>query len=208
MILNDNQIFLKCKYDQMITPFEERKISMINNNKILSRGLSSFGYDLTLAPFLRQRKLPRTNWQDALEVASLHTSKPLIDPKREKEKSFVDIKPIQDFETGESYFVLKPNEFYLGVTQEVFNMPDNVFAIVTNKSTYARCGIDFAITTIEPSWRGALTLEIKNNNPHHSVKLYVGEGCVQATFFEGLKPQNDYGNGKYQDQGEKPQIAK
>jgi len=91
--------------------------------------------------------------------------------------------------------------FSLTSTFEYFHMPDNLVAIVHDKSTWARRGLSVFNTVIEPGWRGWLTLELV----YHGWKpLYVpaGTGIAQCIFHEVVTPvQYD---GKYQNQENKP----
>ena len=49
MILNDKQINHLAETTEMITPFEKQLVSTINNRKVVSYGLSSYGYDIRLS---------------------------------------------------------------------------------------------------------------------------------------------------------------
>lgn len=91
--------------------------------KLLSYGVSSYGYDARLA-----RKIYLfTNHNAAI-----------IDPRKFSEDVYVDAKILTD-EDGLDYFILPPNSYALGYTTEYFKMPRDVTAICLGKSTYARC---------------------------------------------------------------------
>jgi hypothetical protein len=53
---------------------------------------------------------------------------------------------------------LWPGRFLLASTIEHFDMPNDVMAIVHDKSTWARRGVAFQNKVIEPGWRGCLHL--------------------------------------------------
>lgn len=96
--------------------------------------------------------------------------------------------------------------FALASTVEKFDMPQNFVAIVHDKSTWARRGLSVFNTVIEPGWRGWLTLELIYHGwkPLH---IPAGAGIAQAIFHE-LAEAATYGNGKYQDQPDRPVEAR
>ena len=159
----DTWIKEKALSSQMITPFVEDQVrSHLNNpeKKIISYGLSSFGYDLRVA--------------DEYKVfTNLHNS--IVDPKQFNEASFVDIKT--------DVCVIPPNSFALARSVEYFKIPNNVITLCVGKSTYARCGIIVNVTPFEPEWEGFVTLEISNTTPLPA-KIYSFEGLAQVLFFE------------------------
>lgn len=135
-ILSDSEIVELCsiKYDPvtdagpMISPFVNKSINMIedgkgNIRKILSYGLSSYGYDVRLA--------------DTFKIFT-NVNSTLIDPKRIDNKCMVDA-TINIDEDGSKYVILPPNSYLLGVTMETFNIPRDVMVICLGKSTMARC---------------------------------------------------------------------
>ena len=108
----------------MITPFEERLVREIKGRRVISAGISSYGYDLRLAP-------------DGFRVFSPIASAE-IDPKNFDENSLIEA-PLRVSEDGSQYWLLPPHSYALGVTVETFNLPRNVIAYCLGKSTYARC---------------------------------------------------------------------
>lgn len=150
---------------QMIDPFEDRQVSKVNvsaNNqdRIVSYGLSSFGYDIRVA--------------DEFKVFT-NVYNAIVDPKDFKENSFIDIKS--------NVCVVPPNSFALARSVEYFRIPRNVLTICVGKSTYARCGIIVNVTPFEPEWEGYVTIEISNTTPLPA-KIYSNEGIAQVLFFE------------------------
>lgn len=89
--------------------------------------------------------------------------------------------------------------FALASTVERFTMPDDVLAVVHDKSTWARKGLAIQNTVIEPGWRGYLTLEL---SLHTKEFLHIPAGCpIAQIIFHWLDFATDkpYA-GKYQDQ--------
>lgn len=159
----------------MIDPFEPEQV----REGTISYGLSSFGYDIRVAPEFKVF----TNVYNVI-----------VDPKDFDDRSFVDV-------AAESC-IIPPNSFALARTVEYFRMPRDVLAICVGKSTYARCGIVVNVTPLEPSWEGFLTLEISNTTPLPA-KIYADEGIAQLLFFQGEEvPSVAYADreGKYQGQ--------
>jgi dCTP deaminase len=178
----------------MIEPFFPSKVRTRDDNDSVPAiiyGLSSYGYDFTLA--------------DEIKV---FVPKPgrVIDPKRFPVEV---MEPVAVVTNGFERFVeIPPHSFALAHTQEYFRIPKNVLCIALGKSTYARCSAILNTTPFEPGWEGYVTLEITNSNPL-PLRLYIGEGIGQVLFFEGDEPcMNDYGNGKYNKQKDKIEHAR
>lgn len=188
-IKSDKWILEKCKNERMIEPFEEKQISKKEGLSKISYGLSSYGYDISLAP---EMKL----------FTNIHNS--LIDPKNFDRKILADL-PLH-FENSYDcqYFILPPNSFALGRSIERVKLPKKVTAICLGKSTYARCSLIVNCTPIEVEFEGTITLEFSNttNSP---MKIYANEGIAQLIFFESDEEcMTSYAdrNGKYQNQQE------
>ena len=96
-------------------------------------------------------------------------------------------------------------KFVLASTVEYFTMPENIVAVVHDKSTWARQGLSVFNTVIEPGWRGYLTLELVY---HGNDDLFIpaGSGIAQVLFHQ-LSGNASYG-GKYQNQPDCPVEAK
>ena len=155
-------------------------------NKI-SRGLSSMGYDLTLA---RQAKLKIPNGKATIPYRPKSKK-----PNEFEEASVIDPKQpamLRDFAPYDNYFVIPPHSQLLVSSEEYIRMPENVLGICLGKSTYARSGILVNATPLEPGWEGNLTMEIANLSSF-SVKLYIGEGICQILFFAtNTTPERTY----------------
>lgn len=171
------------KKKPMIDPFISRSVNRDeNDNKIISYGLSSYGYDLRSGHKFKIF----TNVNSAV-----------VDPKDLDEKSFVDV----EVKNGD-YIIIPPNSFALTYSLEKIRVPRNVTGVVLSKSTYARTGLICLATPLEAGWEGYVTLEFSNTTPL-PMKFYAGEGCCQVLWFEGdvqcLTSYADRG-GKYQNQ--------
>ncbi|MFA5645392.1 MAG: dCTP deaminase [Candidatus Ratteibacteria bacterium] len=156
----------------MIRPFFEGNI----RPHTMSYGLSSYGYDFTLAEEFRIFK----------------GTEPL-DPKDTRPSDF------EDYSGTEC--TIAPHGFILGRTIEVFSIPRDILAICFGKSSYARSGIVLHIPPLEPEWRGHITLMIANLAPVPAI-VYSGEGIGQAIFLSTDSPcEISYADkkGKYQD---------
>jgi dCTP deaminase len=128
----------------------------------LSRGISSYGYDITLGNEFR--------------VFKRQPYGGVIDPKN------FDPLNLQTIIADEC--IIPPNSFALAYSVESFKIPRDVIAIVIGKSTYARCGLIANITALEPEWEGQVTLELSNTTPI-PLKVYAFEGIAQAIFLRG-----------------------
>jgi dCTP deaminase len=183
----DSWIKRMCRDHGLISPFEEKLVREIEGRRVISAGLSSYGYDLRLA-------------EDGFRVFSPLASAE-IDPKNFDHCSLVEV-PLRTSEDGSRYWLLPPHSYALGVTIETFNLPRNVIGYCLGKSTYARSGIIINATPLEPCWRGRLVLEM-SNSANLPVRIYANEGIAQVNFFESDEPcEVSYADrqGKYQDQ--------
>lgn len=193
MLKNDKWIIEQAAQG-MLTPFESSLIRQVGDRRVISYGLSSYGYDLSLSPedFRVFRHIPGT----------------IVDPKRFNPENLVPAELHKD-EDGSSYFVIPGNSYGLGVSLEHVQMPDNVTAICMGKSTLARCGIIANITPIEAGWAGHITLEFSNGSCA-DCRIYANEGVVQLLFLEGEPCSTTYRDrgGKYQGQGHQVTLAK
>jgi dCTP deaminase len=76
-------------------------------------------------------------------------------------------------------FVIHPNEFVLGRTEEHVELPDDVVARIEGKSSLGRLGLIVHATAgfVDPGFAGTLTLEITNFN---SVPIVLRPGLPIA----------------------------
>lgn len=160
-IMSDNWIKKKSINEDMISPFVEKQVKKSDSEKIISYGVSSYGYDARVA-------------SDFQIFTNINTA--IVDPKNFDSQSL--------FHKTTDVCIIPPNSFALARTVEYFKIPDNVLVICVGKSTYARCGIIVNVTPLEPGWEGHVTLEFSNTTPLPA-KIYAGEGACQFLFFEG-----------------------
>jgi dCTP deaminase len=154
--------------------------------KIISAGLSSFGYDITLS-------------EEIGIFTNVNTT--MINPKKFDRSCLVTPK-IQVDEDQSRYVVLPPNSYMLGTSVEHFCLPRNVTALFIGKSTYARCGAIVNCTPGEAGWEGVLVIEIANATTL-PMMIFIDEGVAQALFFQGSEDcETSYADrgGKYQSQ--------
>lgn len=103
--------------------------------------------------------------------------------------------------------VLHPfKRFSLASTIERFNMPEDLVAVVHDKSTWARRGLSVFNTVAEPGWQGWLTLELVYHR-WGVLRIPAGAGIAQAVFHRLENPAR-YGDGKYQNQENRPVSAR
>jgi dCTP deaminase len=160
---SDRWIRQMAKEHGMIEPFVDTQMRYVAGEKVISFGLSSYGYDLRVA---REFKV----------FTNLYNS--LVDPKSFNENAFVHIEA--------DACVIPPNSFALARSVEYFRIPRNVLTICIGKSTYARCGIIVNVTPFEPEWEGYVTLEISNTTPLPA-KIYANEGLAQVLFYQAAE---------------------
>jgi len=80
-------------------------------------------------------------------------------------------------------FVLHPGMLALGSTFEYIKIPSNLCCAVEGRSSWARLGLQIATaTTVEPGFKGVLTLELSNVGTI-PIELYPGVRIAQIIFF-------------------------
>src|SRR5881409_3899671 len=176
-IKSDRWITKMSKQHRMIEPFADRQV----RSGVISYGVSSYGYDMRVAPEFR---------------IFTNVLNSIVDPKNFDPKSFVEFEG--------DVCIVPPNSFALARSVEYFRIPRDVVTITVGKSTYARCGIITNVTPFEPEWEGYVTLEISNTTPLPA-RIYANEGIAQVLFFtadEGDECEVSYKDkkGKYQAQ--------
>lgn len=109
----------------MITPFHNSLVREWKGKKVISYGLSSYGYDLRLSPddFRIFRHIPGT----------------VVDPKAFNENNLVQAELHED--RNGKFFILPAHSYGLGVALEYLSLPSNITALFIGKSTYARTGL-------------------------------------------------------------------
>lgn len=164
---------------EMISPFQPGQVRVNDSGRIISYGVSSYGYDVRCS----------NEFKVFTNINSV-----IVDPKNFDENSFVDV--------HSDVCIIPPNSFALARTVEYFKIPRNILTICLGKSTYARCGIIVNVTPLEPEWEGHVTLEFSNTTPLPA-KIYANEGVAQMLFLEASEvcavSYRDRG-GKYQGQ--------
>lgn len=155
---------LKPNVEPMISPFVPKAIREEDGKKIISYGLSGYGYDVRLA--------------NTFKIFS-NLKNSLIDPLNPDDNCYHD-------HEGDSV-IIPPNSYVLGHTIETFDIPNDVMVVCVGKSTYARLGAIVNVTPIEPGFKGTVVIEVSNST-NLPLKLYAGMGIAQFLFFRGDKP--------------------
>jgi dCTP deaminase len=84
-------------------------------------------------------------------------------------------------------YVMKPGEFVLASTRELFHLPDDIAAEFKLKSSLARAGLQHAVAGwADPGFHGSvMTLELSNSLRAHWLTLTPGMKVGQMVFFRG-----------------------
>lgn len=90
-----------------------------------------------------------------------------------------------NFEMDDEGWLLKPGDFILAQSVEVFNLPNWLSAEYKLKSSMARIGLEHMNAGwCDAGWNGSvLTLELKNMCNHHSILIRPGDAIGQMIFF-------------------------
>ncbi|NRB10022.1 MAG: dCTP deaminase [Rickettsiaceae bacterium] len=175
-IMSDRWIRERSIKDKMISPFIDSQVKEIDGQRLISYGLSSYGYDARV-------------YNEFKIFTNVNTA--IVDPKNFSSESLVT--------KDTDICIIPPNSFALARTVEYFRIPQDVLVICVGKSTYARCGIIVNVTPLEPGWEGHVTLEFSNTTPLPA-KIHANEGACQFLFLKGNeKCETSYSDrkGKY-----------
>jgi len=159
--MSDKWIKERVLKDGMISPFIDAQVKEVDSKRVISYGVSSYGYDARVS---NEFKI----------FTNINTA--IVDPKNFDSQSLVSKET--------DVCIIPPNSFALASTVEYFKIPKDVLVICVGKSTYARCGIIVNVTPLEPGWEGHVTLEFSNTTPLPA-KIYAQEGACQFLFFKG-----------------------
>ena len=178
----------------MIVPFIPSLVRADERGRVISYGLSSYGYDLRLSN--KEFRIFR------------HVPGQVVDPKH-FHQGMLEATELHTDEYNQEFFILPGHSYGLGVVMERLEIPGNITCLFIGKSTYARDGIIANLTPGEAGWTGHLTVEL-SNSASSDCRIYAGEGIVQALFLEGDPCDVTYSDraGKYQDQPEQIVFSK
>jgi dCTP deaminase len=108
---------------------------------------------------------------------------------------FTDESNVPEFSEG---------RFCLASSIEEFQMPNNLMAVVHDKSSWARQGLSVFNSCIEPGWNGFLTIELVYHGNGELI-IPAGSGIAQVIFHDLTEPAKY--TGKYQGQADRPVAA-
>lgn len=100
------------------------------------------------------------------------------------ERHTAEVKLVKSFDPEKVNSVtIKPGDFYLIKTIETVNMPDNLTASITPRSTIYRSGLMIRTGNVPPGYCGGLTFGLKNEGPV-AVTIEMGARVVHIQFSE------------------------
>jgi dCTP deaminase len=159
------------EFTPMISPFLDSSVKVNEHgSKILSKGVSSYGYDVSLSTH-------------ALKLFT-NINAAEIDPKNMDERCFVSPEIKEDKATGCKYVLVPPNSYLLGFTEQTFNLPRDILVVCLGKSTMARAGCIVNVTPLEPEFKGTVVIELSNSTTL-PMRVYLEEGISQFVFMKG-----------------------
>lgn len=183
-----------------IAPIKEMKDTKIKFEGT-SYGLSEAGYDIRLAQNIIFYPPDTQRLVELIQEAQHNYPNDYYNSLCEKAHlGWIEITN----ENGSIHQVI--GRFTLASAIEEFDMPQRLVGEVKDKSSHARKGLSVFNTVAEPGWKGFLTLELVFHG-NEVVTLNSGQGIAQV-LFGSLAESGDYGDGKYQNQENKPIPAR
>lgn len=175
MYLSDRDIRNEVHNERLvITPFEASQIREVDDQRVLSFGTSPAGYDVRLKHewkiFNKREKVPR--YRDG-HLAGFGPDLRVIDPLDFDESLVTVIKAPE--------LILEPGQYALASTLEHFEIPSNIVGTWMAKSTYARCGLLFNTTPVQPGFKGNVVMEFFNATDFPML-IRAGQGFAQVLF--------------------------
>lgn len=115
-----------------------------------------------------------------IEKNDIHKPSEIIDLKAK------DSLAMQEFELTPRGYMLRPGQFILANSAEIFNLPNNIAAEYKLKSSLARSGLQHLLAGwCDPGWNNStLTLELKNVSQFHNLLLKPGMKIGQMVFWK------------------------
>lgn len=108
------------------------------------------------------------------------------------ERKTADITLVKKYVEGKTTkIVIKPGDFYLVKTIETVNMPENLSASITPRSTLYRSGLFLRAGNCPPGYSGGYVFGLKNEGPV-PVTIEMGARIVHVQFLEVAGGGNMY----------------
>lgn len=119
----------------------------------------------------------------------MKTREPYINPLESKRpmSSFFD----ETYREFGNKFLLYPGQLVVGSTFEYIRLPNNVFGILSTRSSWNRLGISIS-TFVQPGYAGVLTLDIVNQSSN-PIALYPGLRLTHLALFSIDNSQEQLG---------------
>lgn len=100
------------------------------------------------------------------------------------ERHTPEVKLVKKYDSKKKQSIkIKPGDFFLVKTIETVNMPDNLSANITPRSTLFRSGLFIRTGNCPPGYSGGYTFGLKNEGPA-TVEIEMGARIVHVQFFE------------------------
>jgi dCTP deaminase len=182
MALVDYQIRRLCLENDLVVPF-------------LPEMLNPASIDVRIGQFIKVEH--QGSWGDRLS-RFLFRFKPLRRWVKFKPVQFVDV-DLSGY-TAENPYYIKPKEFFLASTIEVFNIPDTLTVTFCLKSSRGREGFNNVLAGFgDPGWQDSvLTLELINELRFNWLPIYPGLRIGQMIFENCDAPEKSYSvTGRY-----------
>lgn len=148
--------------------------------------------EITIVPLLEQSQIGEISidLRIGTDFLALHQGREaFIDTTKDE----IQTRPIKSHFTetrrriGE-HFLLHPAQPVLFSTLEYIKLPNNVYAVLSLRSSYSRLGLTIS-TIVQPGYCGCFSIEIVNSG-NTPIKLVSGARFIQARFIRIENPSN------------------
>jgi dCTP deaminase len=148
--------------------------------------------EITIVPLLEQSQIGEISidLRIGTDFLALHQGREaFIDTTKDE----IQTRPIKSHFTetrrriGE-HFLLHPSQPVLFSTLEYIKLPNNVYVVLSLRSSYSRLGLTIS-TIVQPGYCGCFSIEIVNSG-NTPIKLVSGARFIQARFIRIENPSN------------------
>lgn len=148
--------------------------------------------EITIVPLLEQSQIGEISidLRIGTDFLALHQGREaFIDTTKDE----IQTRPIKSHFTetrrriGE-HFLLHPSQPVLFSTLEYVKLPNNVYVVLSLRSSYSRLGLTIS-TIVQPGYCGCFSIEIVNSG-NTPIKLVSGARFIQARFIRIENPSN------------------
>lgn len=148
--------------------------------------------DLVISPLLEESQIGELTIDFRIGynfMVTIHNNNPFLDASLNHNDKFPIKSSFQETrrQIGDN-FLLHPNQTILANSLEYIKLPQNIYAVISMRSSYLRLGISIS-SIIQPGYCGCISLELTNNNTI-PINLTIGAAIFQIRLYSTSQSSN------------------